>query len=94
MDVYETSRTPDNAVRTLAGRPILLMHATEDWEVPFSNFEQLYQTAREGNALVSTFIREGNWHFVTYDIQRPAEDIEFAQSILEFLEQFISPRRP
>ena len=83
----EISRTPDNAVRAMAGRPVLLMHSTEDWEVPFSNFEQLYQSARDGNALVNTFVREGNWHFVTYDIQRPAEDIEFAKSILEFLSQ-------
>ena len=86
----EISRTPERAIRTLGERPVLLMHSTGDREVPFSNFEQLYQAAREGEALVDTFIREGDGHFVVYDhyLETPAEDAAFSNSILSFLSQF------
>ena len=82
--------TPINGIERLGQRPILLMHSTEDWQVPFSHFERLYQTAEAGGISVSTFVREGDWHFVCYDayVRNPAQDTAFSQAILAFLQQF------
>ena len=84
----ELNRAPINAIEKLDERPILLMHSTEDWEVPFIHFERLKQAALDVGAHLSTFEREGNWHFVVYDISTPAEDVEFSGAIFEFLAQF------
>ena len=86
----EISQTPMSAITELGDRPILLMHSTEDREVPFSHFEQLEAVATEANVQLSTFVREGDWHFVCYShyIYTPEEDGEFSRAIFEFLEQF------
>jgi len=81
-------RTPINAITELEEYPILLMHSTEDWEVPFSHFERLEAAAADVGIQLSTFVREGAWHFVCYDIYRPSQDVEFSRAIFEFLEQF------
>lgn len=82
--------TPINGIAKLNNRPILLMHSTDDWQVPFRHFERLYQAAIDSSIDVSTFIREGDWHFVCYDqyINNPSQDIEFADAIMGFLSQF------
>ena len=82
--------TPANGIAKLGERPILLMHSTEDWQVPFSHFERLRQAAEENNVPITTFVREGDWHFVCYDryITNPSRDVEFAEAIMQFLEQF------
>jgi len=86
----EISRTPANAIMELGERPVLLMHSTEDWEVPFSHFERLETEATDASVQLSTFVREGNWHFVCYShyIYTPDQDVEFSRAIFEFLEQF------
>ena len=82
--------TPLNGIAKLEARPILLMHSTEDWQVPISHFEQLYQAALDSGISVTTFVREGDWHFVCYDqhVPNPARDEAFSQAILAFLRQF------
>ncbi|MCL2527013.1 MAG: alpha/beta hydrolase [Defluviitaleaceae bacterium] len=90
---FDTARnTPVRGIARLGQRPILLMHSTEDWQVPFSHFETLRQAAAENNIALTTFLREGDWHFVCYDafVSYPSRDIEFSQAIIEFLTQFIS----
>jgi len=79
--------TPANGITELGGSPILLMHSTDDWQVPFSHFENLYRHANDADLNVSTFVREGDWHFVVYDqyFYTPALDVEFSHAILEFL---------
>ena len=86
----ELNRTPINALEHFDERPLLLMHSTEDWQVPFTHFEKLYEHARGVGVDVHTFIRTGNWHFVVYDwyIQTPSRDAEFTHAILEFLALF------
>jgi len=86
----EIGRTPMNAITELGERPILLMHSTDDWEVPFSHFERLEAAAKDADVQVTTFVREGDWHFVCYNqyIYIPAEDVEFSHAIFEFLGQF------
>jgi len=85
----DINRTPINALEQL-DQPLLLMHSTNDWQVPFSHFENLYERAREVDVDVYTFTRTGNWHFVVYDryIQTPHRDEEFSAAILEFLAIF------
>jgi len=86
-----TSLTPANGIAKLGQRPILLMHSTQDWQVPFSHFERLQQAAEENDIAVTTFVRDGDWHFVCYDwyVSNPARDAEFTRVVLEFLGQFI-----
>ena len=85
----EIRRTPVRAMMELEERPILLMHSTEDLEVPFSHFERFVAAAQGTDIQLSTFVREGNWHFVCYDIYTPSQDVEFSRAIFEFLEQFL-----
>jgi len=86
----EINRTPIRALESLSDQPLLLMHSTEDWQVPFSHFENLYERAREVGIDVHPFTRLGNWHFVVYDqyIQTPYQDEDFSRAIFEFLAIF------
>ncbi|MCL2405540.1 MAG: alpha/beta hydrolase [Defluviitaleaceae bacterium] len=83
-----TSHTPENGIAKLGQRPILLMHSTNDRQVLFSHFERLRQTADDNNINFTTFVREGDWHFVCYDwyITNPARDIKFTAAIIAFLD--------
>ena len=79
--------SPINAIDKLGKRPILMMHSTEDTQVPYSHFETLLKKANQNNIDVSTFIREGDEHFICYDQYNndPTQDTEFCQAILDFL---------
>jgi len=84
-------KTPIAALDSRDGRPLLLMHSTEDTQVPFTHHERfLQQTAHSTDWPVYTFVREGDWHFVCYDryVKNPAYDTEFSQAIFDFLDQF------
>jgi len=85
-----TQKTPLAAVKNLGERPLLLMHSTEDHQVPFTHFEQFSEAAKDAEVSLNTFTREGDWHFVCYDryFDNPAQDTEFSQAIFEFLDQF------
>jgi fermentation-respiration switch protein FrsA (DUF1100 family) len=82
--------SPLNGVIKLGERPILMMHSTGDSQVPFTEFEKLREGAEKYNIDVTTFIREGDIHFICYDtfFDTPAEDIEFSETILKFLARF------
>jgi len=86
----ELHRTPVNSIENLGERPLLLMHSREDWQVSFSHFEVLVNVAEDNDVALSTFVREGDWHFVVYNqyIYEPERDIEFQDAIFDFLEQF------
>jgi fermentation-respiration switch protein FrsA (DUF1100 family) len=86
----EIEKTPLNAIGNLGERPVLLMQSTEDWQVTFAHFERLQQKAEDSEVYLSTFVREGDWHFVIYDqfFESPTLDQEFSQALFEFLEQF------
>jgi len=83
--------TPANGIARLGQRPIFLMHSTQDWQVPFSHFEMLYEAAVGAGVNVSTFVREGDWHFVCYDryVYAPWRDLEFAGVVIGFLEVLV-----
>jgi len=86
----ELNETPINLIAQLDSHPILLMHSTEDWQVPFSHFESLKMKAKNSEINLTTFVRAGNWHFVIYDeyIMTPSLDVAFSATISEFLEAF------
>ena len=90
FNTEDLNRTPINALSSFHGRPLLLMHSTEDWQVPFSHFEQLELAATEADLPLTTFVREGDWHFVVYDayLFAPHLDLAFYQVLLEFLATF------
>lgn len=75
---------PHNQIGKLAGRPALLMHSTEDSQVPYKSFERLIENAPSN---IDTFVREGDQHFICYEdyFENPIEDKEFSRTILEFL---------
>ena len=88
--IESVNLTPINALEHFSYQPLLLMHSTKDWQVPFSHFENLAQKADEEQIQLYTFTRTGNWHFVVYDryLQTPEKDIAFTQTILDFLTNF------
>jgi len=79
--------TPIKGLAKLGNRPLLLMHTTEDKEVPFSQYEKLLAEAKKYNINVTAFSREGNHHFVCYHehMHQPMEDKDFSEAILKFL---------
>ena len=86
----EVQRTPLNAMGNLTARPVLLMQSTEDWQVTFEQFENLRDKAHYSDVQLSTFVREGDWHFVVYNqfFATPAHDHEFTHAIIDFLDYF------
>lgn len=77
---------PLNEIKKLNGRPALLMHSREDSQVPYESYERLIKSAEQE---VSSYIREGNYHFITYDgySNKPWADTEYSKAILKFLEE-------
>jgi len=79
--------SPENGIAKLGERPILMMHSTEDTQVPYAEFAKLLAAAKQNNVDVNTFIREGDEHFVCYEqyFDDPIQDAAFSQTILDFL---------
>jgi len=80
---------PIKAISKLGARPILLMHSTEDREVPFSQYEILLAKSQAEGVNVTTFVREGDEHFVLFakHLQNPTKDVEFCDAVLGFLDK-------
>lgn len=85
FDVLKYS--PINGIAKLGSRPILLMHSTDDKEVPYSQFEKLFETAQKNDIRATAFVRKGNHHFVCYadHLKNPMQDVEFSQAVIGFL---------
>jgi fermentation-respiration switch protein FrsA (DUF1100 family) len=79
--------SPLKGIAKLGDRPILMMHSTGDTQVPYTEVEKLLQCAKKNNIHVTTFIRDGDEHFICYErfVDHPEEDQEFSQAILSFL---------
>jgi len=82
-----TNYSPLNALTNFGERPILLMHSTEDSQIPYSSFERLQKQAEKYNVNTFTFTREGDEHFICYEeyFDNPLQDIDFSDAILNFL---------
>jgi len=85
-----TAKTPIAALEYFNDTPLLLMHSTDDYQVPYVHFERLRDVAEAENVPLRTFARDGDWHFVVYNqyLETPAQDTEFAQAIFDYLAQF------
>ena len=80
------SRTikPKKAIEKLGNRPALLMHSKDDSQVPYKNFETLLKYAPSH---VETFVRVGDFHFITESFVNPKEDEEYAEKIIQFIDK-------
>lgn len=78
--------SPVNEIKKLDGRPALLMHSTEDSQIPFASFERLKKAA---TGQVKTFVRTGDHHMMCMEehFTEPWKDEEYAGAILSFLEE-------
>lgn len=82
-----TNYSPLKALKNFDNRPLLLMHSTKDSQVPYPSFERLQKQAEKYNINTSTFVREGDEHFICYEeySDNPLQDTEFSDAILNFL---------
>lgn len=82
---------PKKEIKKLNGRPALLMHSTEDSQVPYASFESIVKVVNNDiGKNIEVFIREGDEHFICYDqyFSNPTEDVEFSTVVLNFLNGF------
>lgn len=84
----KTNFSPLKALATFNARPLLLMHSTKDSQVPYKSFLRLKKVAEKNNLPFSTFIREGDEHFLCYEkyFHEPIQDTEFSHAIFSFLD--------
>lgn len=79
------SITPKNEIKKLGARPALIMHSTEDSQVPFQSFDRIMKNAPEH---VESWIIEGDRHMILEEeisFLNPQEDKEYSGKILNFL---------
>lgn len=77
---------PINEIQKLGNRPALIMHSTEDSQVPFDSFKRIMNVAGDH---VETFVRKGDYHFICYDkyMEDPSQDTEFSFAVINFLDK-------
>lgn len=79
---------PITGIRKLGSRPALLMHSTDDSEVPFENFKRLISHAPSH---VETFIRQGDSHLIVNGrFTEPEKDPEYVSVLISFLKRNFS----
>ena len=77
--------TPLESIGNLHGRPALMMHSRKDSQVPFICFEKLTKKAATVSNDISTYIVEGDEHFITGSSGMPEEDKAYNSVLLEFV---------
>ena len=81
--------SPLHALRGLKGRPVLLMHSRKDLQMPFVCFERLLSAAQASSSAVSTYVAEGDEHFVCSDFLHPSTDRPYFDALINFLEKVV-----
>ncbi len=83
---------PVRLVSQVKQLPLLLMHSTEDSQVPFANYERLRSKLQNADSL-QTLIRHGDAHFIINEEAAADlhQDPEFVQAVIQFLAQFDAP---
>ncbi|AKL95158.1 hypothetical protein CACET_c17090 [Clostridium aceticum] len=76
--------SPKVQIKNSGERPVMIMHSSEDPEVPFSNFERIIKNAPEHAEI---WIREGYHHFIVErdNLLNPENDKAYSERILHFL---------
>ncbi len=90
FDAFNIS--PKNQITRIGQRPALIVHSSEDDEVPVENFNRIMENAPKH---VEHWIREGNLHFIVKkdDFFEPYNDIEYWNRILNFLNKNFGNRK-
>lgn len=70
---------PQKQIAALPERPALIMHSTEDSQVPFANFQRI---TAQASAHVPIFVQEGDQHFISTDFCHPESALEYMTLIL------------
>ncbi len=78
-----TGISPKKQIKKLGNRPALIYHSKGDSEVPYQSFERIINNA---SGKITTWTRNGDFHFPTEKFERPSEDIEYWKRIMDFLE--------
>ncbi len=78
---------PKTQITHVGMRPALLIHAQDDQNVSVLNVERILQNVRKSSENVEVWIREGEEHLVARDFLHPANDPEYMERILRFLER-------
>lgn len=78
--------SPKQQVKNLGERPALIMHSTQDSQVPYPSFERIIKAAPSH---VETWVREGDIHFMALDnnLLEPEKDQEYMNKVMTFLEK-------
>ncbi len=76
--------SPKNQIKRIGERPALIIHSTEDSQVPFASFERIMENAP---AHVESWVRQGDNHLILEEdyFLNPREDKEYAEKIIGFL---------
>jgi hypothetical protein len=76
---------PVNGIKKLGSRPALLMHSTDDSEVPFDNYTRIMKNVPSH---VESFIRDGDFHMIVKGkFTEPEKDTEYTSVLIRFLEK-------
>jgi uncharacterized protein len=77
--------TPKQQIQNLGDRPALIIHSTDDSQVPFANYQRLMALAPDH---VETWVRHGDLHFIVQDghFLNPQEDAPYAARIIHFMD--------
>lgn len=85
--------SPLHAARQMAQRPVLLMHSTNDSQVPFLCYRKLLKELNIGTGDIDTLTVEGDRHFICDDFTKPAADKEYMRKLMRFLNK-VTSRHP
>lgn len=78
---------PKTQIKALGARPALLLHSRDDQFVSVLNLERILARVPKTSGNVEAWIREGEEHLVAKDFLYPANDPEYMERILTFLER-------
>ncbi len=80
-----TNISPKNQIKKLGNRPALIYHSKEDSQILYSSFERITKNV-SGKVKVETWVKNGDYHFPTENIEKPEEDVEYSKHIITFLD--------
>lgn len=84
---------PKKEIKKLGNRPALIMHSSQDSQVPYESFKRITKNAPNH---VETLTREGDFHFMVKPnndtFLKPEQDIEYKDTILNFLNKNFTKR--
>jgi len=79
--------TPLNSIKNLNGRPALMMQSDGDTQVPYYCFKKLTKEASKATDRLTTYVTEGDIHFITDSFGTPEADETYYNTVKTFLEE-------